>query len=535
MGTGFCLFLFACAAFVDQIPGAAPSGEATRLPLDLGMKSDVEKAMRIFERHLKEGCVSERKELMRAKENLEKTLLQTSLLTENLTVVHDNIQTLIFRINLSDFRGLNISSDSLMRDTSAKNQTRHAMHFPAELAKRAQGTAVKEMRLTCIYLKTSCFFQDRKDHSLLNDDILGATLGNISITQLSQPVEIRFWHNRTLANASVACVFWLEGTDEGSMGSWSQEGCTTNISWEGMVLCQCNHLTYFAVLVQISPATPDESLLAPLTFITNVGCSISAFACLLTIFFYILSRKIQHDSTTKIHMNLLGALFLLNVSFLGSSFPASASLSWLCTAAAAFLHYCLLCCLTWMAIEGFHLYLLIIRVYNSYIMRYLLKLCSVGWGFPGLAVAIIFLSNGQIYGRYGIKTSSAHHNSTMCWITSPTVHYFNLIYCTGTIVFNMVVLTLVVWKLRQLRASPRQRKEHSCKDMVTVLGLTCLLGATWASVFISFGVLSVLQIFLFTVLNSLQGLFICLWYCTLRSHSQDNISTGGSRSSRSSQ
>ncbi|XP_061449927.1 adhesion G-protein coupled receptor G5 [Rhineura floridana] len=525
MDSGFCISLFVCATFLDQI-----SGEAAKQHLDDGTEHDVETAMKSFERHLKAGCVSERKEIMKAKQNLEKTLLQASFPGKNLTVVHNDIITLIFRINPRDFRGLSISSDNVMSNMSLKNQTRHAMHFPTELVERAQGTSAKEMRLTCIYLKTSCLFQDGKTHSLLNDDIVGATLGNLSITNLTQPVEIRFWHNHTLAASNVTCVFWLEGTEEGSVGNWSQRGCKTNTSWEGMVLCQCNHLTYFAVLLQISPATLDEGLLVPLTYITDVGCSISAFACLLTIFLHIFSRKIQHDSTRKIHMNLLGALFLLNMSFLASKFPVP--VHWLCTVAAIFLHYSLLCCLTWLAIEGFHLYILMIRVYNSYIRRYLLKLCSVGWGFPGLAVMITFLSRNSIYGLHVIKTSSAYSNSTMCWITSPIVHHLNLIYCSGIIVFNMAVLTLVVWRLRQLRANPHQHEGHFCKDMVTVLGLTCLLGATWALVFISFGVFSVPQIFLFTILNSLQGVFFCLWYCTVRSHSQENPSTRCSHSSQ---
>lgn len=35
---------------------------------------------------------------------------------------------------------------------------------------------------------------------------------------------------------------------EGSLGTWSPEGCDTTIQ-EGVVVCQCYHLTYFAVLL----------------------------------------------------------------------------------------------------------------------------------------------------------------------------------------------------------------------------------------------------------------------------------------------
>ncbi|XP_062997543.1 adhesion G-protein coupled receptor G5 [Elgaria multicarinata webbii] len=488
--------------------------------------ANVEKAMRDFERHPIAECLSKRKEMIKGKQHLEKTLLESKFHSENITIVHDTVQTLIFRINASNFRGLFINSDNLKRNASVRTPTRHSMYFPDVLTETVKGKHVQqEMQLVCIYLKASCLFQDEKNSSLLNDDILGATLGNTSIANLRQPVEIRFWHNYTLASSNMTCVFWLEGTEADGLGSWSQEGCKTNTSQEGIVLCQCSHLTYFAVLLQISPTPVDEALLVPLIYITDIGCSVSALACLITICLYVFSRKIQHDSTTKIHMNLLGALFFLNMSFLMGKFLAFIKPPWLCAVAAVFLHYSLLSCLTWMAIEGFHLYMLVIRVYNSYIRRYLLKLCSVGWGFPGLAVLAIVLIKNNSYGAHFVKTSSDRSSSAMCWITAPVINHINLIYFSATILFNMAVLAVVVWKVRQLKANPlRQRKEHSCKDLVTVLGLTCLLGATWTSVFISFGVFSILQMFLFTVLSSLQGLFICLWYCFLRCHSQEGTS-----------
>ncbi|KAJ6666189.1 hypothetical protein lerEdw1_001094 [Lerista edwardsae] len=428
---------------------------------------------------------------------------------ENFTIVHREIQALIFRIKPTTFKELKISNEMLMQrhNLSMKGQSQHSMRFPPTLLQSAKSPP-EEMRLICIYLKRSCLFQDGKNSSLLNDDILGATLGNTRVTNLSEPVEIRFWHNYTLDNSSVTCVFWEAGAETDGQGNWSHEGCHT-ISQEGMVLCQCNHLTYFAILLQTAPIAVEEALLAPLTYLTIIGCSISSLACLITIFLYIFSRKKLHDSTTKIHMNLLGALFFLNAAFLVSE-PQASVKAWMCAATAVFLHYSLLCSLTWMAIEGFHLYMLVIRVYRSYISRYLLKLCSVGWGLPGLAVMIILLINRDVYGTHAVYSSSSYRNSTMCWITHPyrIVHTLNLIYFGGIILFNMTILIMVVQRLRKLRANPQQQERNSLKDAMTVLGLMCLLGAAWALAFTSFGVFTIPQIFLFTVLNSLQGKYL---------------------------
>ena len=91
--------------------------------------------------------------------------------------------------------------------------------------------------------------------------------------------------------------------------------------------------------------------------------------------------------------------------------------------------------------------------------------------------------------------------STRCWLTSPPVHYATLCYAGLILLFNMLVLARVVailWSIRRQRGQAR-------RDWVTVLGLTCLLGTTWGLAFSSFGVFLVPQLYLFTILNSLQG------------------------------
>lgn len=52
----------------------------------------------------------------------------------------------------------------------------------------------------------------------------------------------------------------------------------------------------------------------------------------------------------------------------------------LCKAIAVFLHYSLLSTFAWMAIEGLHLYLMLIKVFNIYVRHYIYKLAIAGWG-----------------------------------------------------------------------------------------------------------------------------------------------------------
>ena len=90
-------------------------------------------------------------------------------------------------------------------------------------------------------------------------------------------------------------------------------------------------------------------------------------------------------------MNLTGAILCLHLSFLlGCLWAWLEGGGWACQVFGALLHWSLLGTWTWMAIEGFHLYILLVRVFNVYIRKYLLKLGLVGWGeYSGDSILLI--------------------------------------------------------------------------------------------------------------------------------------------------
>ncbi|XP_042668864.1 adhesion G-protein coupled receptor G5 isoform X3 [Centrocercus urophasianus] len=405
---------------------------------------------------------------------LERALAHSTLGKEEYSFKTNILEAFVFNITAGSFRGLNVSSN-----------------------------------------------MDEHNSSVLNDHILGAFLHNRRVGWLRRPVEIRFGHNEQLDSSNATCVFW-QPAGTGSAGTWSREGCETQHQ-KGTVRCLCNHLTYFAVLL-IQAHNLSESELQSLTYISTVGCSISATAAFCTLLLCCVFRCRPRDDTTRIHMNLLAALLLLNTSFLLSE-PLAAGTMEGCQAAAALLHGSLLCALGWMWAEGFHLYLLLIKVYNIYVRHYLLKLCLCTWGLPTLAVLAVLIFKREIYGHHIISTADGYKNMTMCWLTSPPAHYMTLCYAGLILLFNVLVLVAVVvvlWKTRQ-----QQRRAR--RDWVTVLGLTCLLGTTWGTAFCAFGVLLVPQLYLFTVLNSLQGVFLCLWYLSTHRSKRSTSDCSASR------
>ena len=95
-------------------------------------------------------------------------------------------------------------------------------------------------------------------------------------------------------------------------------------------------------------------------------------------------RKRRPEKVIGVHMQLSGALLCLHLSFLLCCFWVwlfnKEEEDWVCRFLGLFLHWSLMATFCWTALEGFHLYLLLVQVFNIYVRRYLLKLSLVGWG-----------------------------------------------------------------------------------------------------------------------------------------------------------
>lgn len=96
-----------------------------------------------------------------------------------------------------------------------------------------------------------------------------------------------------------------------------------------------------------------------------------------------------------------------------------------------------------------------------------------------------------------------------CWITSKhvLVHYItNCGYFGLIFLFNMAVFGVVTQKSCCLQGTGTlQGDRKAWKVALVAMGLFCLLGATWALTFLTHGTSSAPVLYLFTILNSLQG------------------------------
>ncbi|TRY83551.1 hypothetical protein DNTS_016261 [Danionella cerebrum] len=315
----------------------------------------------------------------------------------------------------------------------------------------------------CIYLGVLQFKEmgnltETSNYTILNNRTYGIKM-NGNITNLSNKIEMVFTHNEPDSNAS--CSSW----DGKGKREWTTYGCETERVDNFTIKCSCSHLTFFAVLM--SPF-PDEKTIAPhlesLTYISYIGCGISVFFLGITLFMHFLLRKAKSNQTTKILMNLLVALFLLNLTFLSNESMASSGNKGACVFIALVMHYSMLSTFSWFFIQGLHMYLWLIRQNCAQFRR--------------------------------------------CWIDNIYIHYIlNTGYYILIFIFTagifITILTRVV-QLGLIQVSEGRRKTFQ-KQMMLLLSLFLLFGLTWSVAFFSYGEMLIPSYYIFTVVNSFQG------------------------------
>ncbi|XP_053311847.1 adhesion G-protein coupled receptor G2 [Spea bombifrons] len=371
------------------------------------------------------------------------------------------------------------------------------------------------------YEKTSLFVDNSltKNQTLVSK-VISSSVGNITIRNLSENVTVTL-KTSPLQNEtqfSMQCVFWDFNKNMGK-GGWESSGCMVANSTQNETVCKCNHLTSFAILMDVSRTqlSPEDTLI--LTFITYIGCGISAIFLSVTLVTYIAFEKIRRDYPSKILIQLCAALVCLNLTFLLNPWIALYNdIPGLCISVAAFLHYFLLVSITWMGLEAFHMYLSLVKVFNTYVRKYMLKFCIIGWGLPAVVVAIILAVNKDLY---GLQSSGKYPNGSsddFCWIHEiifyvTVVGYFGIIFLLNVSMFIVVLIQLC--RIKKQKQLGYQRKT-TLQDLRSVAGITVLLGITWGLAFFSWGPGKVVIIYLFTIFNTLQGFFIFIFYCVAK-------------------
>ncbi|XP_073715001.1 adhesion G protein-coupled receptor L3 isoform X19 [Misgurnus anguillicaudatus] len=341
---------------------------------------------------------------------------------------------------------------------------------------------------------------------IVNSPVITAAISKDSNkVYLSDPVIFTVRHVQSEENFNPNCSFWSY-SKRSMTGFWSTQDCRLLGTNRTHTTCSCTHLTNFAVLmahVDVQPADPVHDLL--LDVITWVGILLSLVCLLVCIFTFCFFRGLQSDRNT-IHKNLCISLFIAETLFLTGINRVDQPIA--CAVFAALLHFFFLSAFTWMFLEGVQLYIMLVEVFESEHSRkryfYL-----AGYGIPALIVAVSAAVDYQSYGT-----------DRVCWLRLDTYFIWSFIGpATLIIMLNVIFLGIALYKMFHHTAI--LKPDSGCLDnikswVIGAIALLCLLGLTWAFGLMYVNESTVIMAYLFTIFNSLQGMFIFIFHCVLQ-------------------
>ncbi|XP_029774666.1 adhesion G protein-coupled receptor E2-like isoform X3 [Suricata suricatta] len=341
---------------------------------------------------------------------------------------------------------------------------------------------------------------------VLLSDVISAFISNKDTQSLSSPVTFIFSHHSVTPwpTQKVLCVFWERGQD--GCGHWSTTGCRTVATRDASTTCECTHLSSFAILMGHDDMQQEDPVLVVITY---VGLGLSLLCLLLAALTFLLCKAIQNTSTS-LHLQLSICLFLAHLLFLTAIDQTKIKV--LCAIIAGALHYLYLAAFTWMLLEGLHLFLtarnLTVVNYSS-MSRFMTKIMfPVGYGVPALIVAISAASRPHLYGT-----------PARCWLHTDRGFIWTFLGPVCTIFsINWAFFLMTFWIVKSKLSSISSDVSTLQNTRMLTFKATAqllILGCTWCLGILQVGPAAHVMAYLFTIINSLQGVFIFLVYCLL--------------------
>nr|XP_058952786.1 adhesion G-protein coupled receptor D1-like [Pocillopora verrucosa] len=307
-----------------------------------------------------------------------------------------------------------------------------------------------------------------------------------------------------LTATQTSCVFWNFSIRTKFDGAWSQKGCKLVQETKERTTCSCNHLTNFAVLMEVGETKISDDHKFALALVTYIGLSLSLIGETITILVYLVLMNLK-SSQSHIRLNLVMCLVIAQLVFMTGI--QATQMKTLCAIVAITINYFYLVAFAWMVTEGVMLYLKVVKVFNVDTSTKIFY--ALAWGVPTLVVAsalgITVILDGSTDNSMRDDVCWFAFSSGFMWAFAGSV----LLAC----LINLVLLIRIIVEITRLKDVSGVSETHSCrKSLKACVVLFPLLGLTWI-----FGILTVTDAglvfqYLFTIFNSLQGFFIFLFH-----------------------
>ncbi|KAM9467566.1 cadherin EGF LAG seven-pass G-type receptor 1 isoform 2-T2 [Clarias gariepinus] len=344
---------------------------------------------------------------------------------------------------------------------------------------------------------------------IINTPIVSTTVhseGQSLSMPLEQPITLDYILLETEERSKPVCVFWNHSIAIGGTGGWSSKGCELTFRNKTHISCQCNHMTSFAVLMDISKREHGDVL--PLKIVTYATVSASLLALLITFILLAILRKLR-SNLHSIHKNLVAALFFSELVFLIGINQTDNP--FVCTVIAILLHFFYMCTFAWMFVEGLHIYRMLteVRNINHGHMRFYY---AIGWGIPAIITGLAVGLDPQGYG-----------NPDFCWLS---VHDM-LIWSFAGPIAVVVLVNIVIFVLAAKASCGRRRRSFEKTGAIPALRMAFLLllliSATWLLGLMAVNSDVMIFHYLFASFSCLQGILIFLFHCILSKEVRKNL------------
>uniref|UniRef100_A0A665WNC1 Adhesion G protein-coupled receptor D1 n=1 Tax=Echeneis naucrates TaxID=173247 RepID=A0A665WNC1_ECHNA len=326
----------------------------------------------------------------------------------------------------------------------------------------------------------------------LSANLLGAPLIKIVLTHVltkEQQDQVLNQSNKVF----LYCAFLDYSSNE---GVWSNTGCVRTDGNMTYSVCLCNHLTNFAILMQVVPLKLTTGHRVALSAIGYVGCSISIFCLAITLVTFAVLSSVStiRNQRYHIHANLSFAILVAEILLLISAGFDPGTLP--CKVMAILLHFFFLSAFAWMLVEGLHLYSMVIKVFGSEGSKHFYYY-GIGWGSP---LVICLVSTTSALNSYGEVDN--------CWLSLKNGAIWAFVApALFVIVVNIGILISVTRIIS--RISGESYKVHGDANAVkltakAVAVLLPILGISWIFGVLAFNTHSLPFLYIFAVFNSLQ-------------------------------
>ncbi|XP_077317905.1 adhesion G-protein coupled receptor D1 isoform X2 [Lithobates pipiens] len=336
-------------------------------------------------------------------------------------------------------------------------------------------------------------------------NLSGSPLITIQLTHILTPrLYIEAANNSNHVHLYCAFLDFSSGS-----GIWSSEGCVRVEGNLNYSICRCNHLTNFAILMQVVPVKLSSSHKVALSSISYIGCSLSIFCLAITLVTFAILSSVStiRNQRYHIHANLSFAILVAQILLLISFRFVPGTLP--CKIVAILLHFFFLSAFAWMLVEGLHLYSMVIKVFGSEESKHLYYY-GIGWG---LSLVICIVSVTSALGSYG--------EGENCWLSLQKGAIWAFVApALFVIVVNIGILIAVTRIISRISADNYKVHRDANAFKLTAKAVAVLLpilGSSWIFGVLAVNEQSIVFQYMFAVFNSLQGFFIFLFHCLLNS------------------